>query len=217
MEMGSPMICMYLLGNPDHYTNQLFAPFYWQSFVCEARKPWNWKSLSSDSTKSDGTSSTNICETEYERPEYERPERVTLFKHNGQVIGLSLVQHYRYHPAELHNMFLYDWISRYQHEKQTTRKKKAIPVKDKVKADSEVDSSNGSSANHGSGTGDCVDKKSSKTTLLTFLMDCPLAETHGACKLKKIHVPNFIGQTLPQCDQGDCEYYCSTMLTLFKP
>jgi hypothetical protein len=30
-------------------------------------------------------------------------------------------------------------------------------------------------------------------------------------------VPNFIGGTLPRCDQGDHEYYCSTMLTLFKP
>jgi hypothetical protein len=30
-------------------------------------------------------------------------------------------------------------------------------------------------------------------------------------------VPNFIGGTLPRCDQGDREYYCSTMLTLFKP
>ncbi|KAF8237610.1 hypothetical protein L208DRAFT_1246566, partial [Tricholoma matsutake] len=40
MEMGSPMACMYLLGNPDHYTNYLFVPFYWKSFVQEARKPW---------------------------------------------------------------------------------------------------------------------------------------------------------------------------------
>ncbi|KAF8219301.1 hypothetical protein L208DRAFT_1341713 [Tricholoma matsutake] len=28
MEMGNPMVCMYLLGNPDHYTNYLFIPFY---------------------------------------------------------------------------------------------------------------------------------------------------------------------------------------------
>jgi len=31
---------MYLLGNPDHYTNYMFTPFYWKSFVQEARKPW---------------------------------------------------------------------------------------------------------------------------------------------------------------------------------
>ena len=30
-------------------------------------------------------------------------------------------------------------------------------------------------------------------------------------------VPNFIGPPLPQRDQGDREYYCSTMLTFFKP
>ncbi|KAF8897114.1 hypothetical protein CPB84DRAFT_1650027, partial [Gymnopilus junonius] len=30
-------------------------------------------------------------------------------------------------------------------------------------------------------------------------------------------VPNFLGATLPRCDQGDREYYCCAMLTLFKP
>ena len=38
------------------------------------------------------------------------------------------------------------------------------------------------------------------------------------CKsLSELVVPNFIGGTLPRRDQGDREYYCSTMLTLFKP
>jgi len=30
-------------------------------------------------------------------------------------------------------------------------------------------------------------------------------------------VPHFIGGTLPRSDQGDHEYYCSTMLAIFKP
>jgi len=30
-------------------------------------------------------------------------------------------------------------------------------------------------------------------------------------------VPNFIGGALPRSDRGDREYYCSTMLTFFKP
>ena len=30
-------------------------------------------------------------------------------------------------------------------------------------------------------------------------------------------VPNFIGGSLPRCDRGDREYYCCTMMTLFKP
>jgi hypothetical protein len=40
-EMGSPMICMYLLGNPDHYTSHIYTPFYWQSFVTEARQDFD--------------------------------------------------------------------------------------------------------------------------------------------------------------------------------
>ena len=41
LELGSPMICLYLLGNPDHYTSHQFVPFYWLSFVQEVRKVWD--------------------------------------------------------------------------------------------------------------------------------------------------------------------------------
>ena len=41
MEMGSPMICLYLLDNPDHYSSHVFVPFYWQSFVSKAHATWN--------------------------------------------------------------------------------------------------------------------------------------------------------------------------------
>ena len=41
LELGSPMICLYLLGNPDHYTSHQFVPFYWLSFVQEVRKAWD--------------------------------------------------------------------------------------------------------------------------------------------------------------------------------
>ena len=40
-EMGSPMICMYLLGNPDHDTSHTFVPFYWQSFVTKVRQDFD--------------------------------------------------------------------------------------------------------------------------------------------------------------------------------
>ncbi|KAF8589257.1 hypothetical protein K439DRAFT_1333290, partial [Ramaria rubella] len=30
-------------------------------------------------------------------------------------------------------------------------------------------------------------------------------------------VPNFLCGTIPRRDKGDHEYYCATMLTLFKP
>jgi Helitron helicase-like domain at N-terminus len=41
LEMGGPMVCLYLLGNPDHYTNGQFRAFYWKSYVREVRKAWD--------------------------------------------------------------------------------------------------------------------------------------------------------------------------------
>ena len=46
----------------------------------------------------------------------------------------------------------------------------------------------------------------------------PLYETHqvNITKSKNL-IPNFAGGSLPRCDRGDREYYCTTMLSLFKP
>ena len=41
MEIGGPMASMYLLKNPDHYTNHKFRTFYWPNFVRAARYAWN--------------------------------------------------------------------------------------------------------------------------------------------------------------------------------
>src|SRR3984885_14883713 len=41
-------------------------------------------------------------------------------------------------------------------------------------------------------------------------------EWSGISKSKNL-VTNFAGGSLPRCDRGDREYYCATMLTLFKP
>ena len=69
MEMGAPMISMYLLGNPDHYTDHKFVPFFWQSFVTEAE-----------------------CEF---RDDLD-PMKVTLVKQKGRIIGVSPVFDYIY-------------------------------------------------------------------------------------------------------------------------
>ncbi|KAF8815884.1 hypothetical protein BYT27DRAFT_7078625, partial [Phlegmacium glaucopus] len=53
--------------------------------------------------------------------------------------------------------------------------------------------------------------------MLRFTVQHPLFATHGLKRLSSPLVPNFVGQTLPRRDQGDREFYCMTMLTLFKP
>jgi len=37
LEIGAPLASLYLLQQPDHYTDHRFIPFYWTSYVCEAQ------------------------------------------------------------------------------------------------------------------------------------------------------------------------------------
>ena len=85
-EMGSPMVCMYLLGNPDHYTNHSFVPFYWYSFIAEAQKAWV-----DDNHESNKNS-----------------EKITLVKTKNCIVGISPVHNYIYRPVELEKMSLYE-------------------------------------------------------------------------------------------------------------
>lgn len=224
MEMGSPMACMYLLGNPDHYTDQQFVPFYWRTFVREARRPWDEKD---PATGEDERENSNQIHDEgaTTTSKFERPEKVAIIKKNGRVIGLSPVNDYVFRPPELHSISLYDWISTYQREKLKSKKQKKNPMLHHddagVDSDSHGEDNRSSSPegkNHPSSKrSSSAPKKSRQSSILNFADGHPLAKSHGARKVNKVLVPNFVGQTLPRCDLGDREFYCSTMLTLFKP
>ncbi|PBK65093.1 hypothetical protein ARMSODRAFT_861154, partial [Armillaria solidipes] len=85
-EIGSPMICSYLLGFPDHYTNKTFATFYWKSFVVEAASKWNTLDGPNEKVK------------------------VSLKNKKGTIVGVSPVEDYIHRPVELEGLSLYDWI-----------------------------------------------------------------------------------------------------------
>jgi len=87
-EMGAPMVCMYLLGHPDHYTSHKFVPFYWKSYVNEVFKAW------------DPEASTSVN------------DKVAILKVRNKFIGLSPVYDCIYRPIELEDMCLYDWARR---------------------------------------------------------------------------------------------------------
>ncbi|KAJ7106602.1 hypothetical protein C8R44DRAFT_638159, partial [Mycena epipterygia] len=53
-----------------------------------------------------------------------------------------------------------------------------------------------------------------------FKSSHPLYHTHYIrCDRRGLEsmVPNFVGGAFPRVDQGDRDFYCCTMLTLFKP
>jgi hypothetical protein len=69
---------------------------------------------------------------------------------------------------------------------------------------------------------DCDESSDESATVYddhSFLSDHPQSDTHQVHveKDNELIVPNFVGGVLPRSDCGDREYYCCTMLTLFKP
>jgi len=56
MEIGSPMACLYLLNNPDHYTSHTFVLFWCRTYVSEVC--WSW----SDSSENLNTKNINFID-----------------------------------------------------------------------------------------------------------------------------------------------------------
>ncbi|KAG6894052.1 hypothetical protein C0992_007672 [Termitomyces sp. T32_za158] len=175
-DMGSPMICMYLLGHPDHYTDYDFSLLYWPTFIREVRRPWM-----------------------VENPLDNDADKIAIIKQRGRIVGLSPVFDYIFRGPKLENMSLYEWSSRSKQVKLNHQMENLL--------------SSFHTPKHGYNT------STPDSVVIRFLNDHPLANTHATyiypphCK----QVPNLVGGSLPQKDQGDHEYYCSTMLTLFKP
>jgi hypothetical protein len=225
-EMGAPMVCMYLLDNPDHYTNHTFIPFYWHSYVAEAQRVWEQVA-----------SSTHV-------------DKVALIKSKQKIVGISPVYDYIYRPTELNNMSLYEWAVRCERKKNSQNSKKRQCTSEELTeeciADSQsLDEENGISNGEINSENSCNDDSwrkdkniheddglhghctlnDNKTSIklsknmYRFQKEHPLYASH-VCLLKPSKantVVNFIGRVLPRCDQGDREFYCLTMMAFFKP
>ncbi|TFK53319.1 hypothetical protein OE88DRAFT_1598942, partial [Heliocybe sulcata] len=165
MEIGAPMACAYLLGNPDHYTSHHFKPVYWKSYVTEVLNEWD-----------DDPSMHSASEAET--------------KFNNQVLVKRSKEGYTICKHHLNN--------KSKENKDETEEESQITVDSK--------------------THSIKDTKLDPTELM-LLRGHPQHETHYITIVKEIFsfVPNFIGGSLPRRDAGNREFYCVTMLTLFKP
>src|ERR1700683_1877214 len=152
-------------------------------------------------------------------------DKVILMKNvECEFIGLSIVDDYKYRPYELSGMSLYEWIQIYERLKRTnTEQKKFQSQKHEdvksptiLQSDDEIDSDFESDSDYVES--DQAPEKKKIEGKYPFLQNHPLYETHqvNISKSKNL-IPNFAGGSLPRCDRGDREYYCATMLTLFKP
>ena len=244
-EIGAPMAALYILGNPDHYTNMEFIPLYWKSFV-------NYVFLDSNTVD--------------DEKESQPSEKVVIKKDKtGQYVAYNRVFDYIYRPLAYSHLSLYTWVQTSQKQKIPKRKTHKSVIdgnsnqhdkgnlsEDELNIisntndvtnrpisplDNESDYMSDSSQDSNIIDSDvesdeldvmsnttCDDAEESletrkKVQYYQFLSDHPQFETHHITSNPKHldRVPNFLGGSLPRCDRGDREYYCATMLVLFKP
>jgi hypothetical protein len=198
MEIGAPMASLFLLGNPDHYTDHKFKTFYWKSYVRQVMKYFPHE------TESDGNTTSTLSETSI-------AEKVVVNKVNGEYVGLSSVLDYMYRPVIYGRVNLYDWI-------RLSEKSTIASHKNKKKPKKEADAIQDQSENEEYPNKECSEDDMEQNVHL-FLPDHPQAETHQVrMKPDDLYiVPDFVGGALPRSDHDDREYYCATMLTFFQP
>ncbi|KAJ3567450.1 hypothetical protein NP233_g6363 [Leucocoprinus birnbaumii] len=196
MELGSPLASLYLLGNPDHYTDAEFINFWWRSFVNRVYDdPSPSQNLSdanilndisdtamdADELLSDVQNVENISQSTRGRPDEESV--LLLQNENKEIIGWSAVDDYVFRPAYYENICLLDWIRGLQKRK----------------------------IRHNRSQGD---------RWRPFLPDHPMSATHevALCPDRaRRFIPRYLGGSLPCRDSPDPSLYHCTMLAFFKP
>ena len=239
MEIGSPMASLYLLGNPDHYTGHKFVNFYWKNFVQEVKNAWNIENdkeksakivLNNNMGKIIGLSTVQdyIC-----RPNIYNNLSLYDWITTAQKKKRSKTEQEEFESNketdEYDQEMLdddHDDLDILQCDNQPTKTSTQhgggnstcnnieILSNEDIESDDELNVIN----NVNDDSSEIEDLYEDISKQYAFLNTHPQYQTHCIQHIdNKNIVPNFLGGSLPRSDQGDREYYCLTMLTLFKP
>ena len=151
--------------------------------------------------------------------EEDDPDKVVLLRQQNNYVGQSNVDDYVYRPACYNVLNLYQWIQTSSKRKRPKRKPKKTKVEDNSDINEDGDTSDENSEEESEKDWEDINLEDI-IKYQRFSLGHPLHETHEViCDMNKIDtiVPNILGGALPRSDSGDREFYCMTMLTLFKP
>ena len=230
MEIGGPMASLYLLGNPDHYASHDFKPVYWKSYVREVLSSWRSaedlettipeKVVLQKGQSGEFVGYSSVHDYMYRPKKYENK---TLYEWI-QMASRVKVPKSQHHDIDIEDDEL-DVLPKAITKPLVPKASQTQKPQSEIESDAESDDLNLRDSDDP--IEDClvddnesdIEEAESLDRLQPFLRDHPLHKTHKVHfdERKINNVPNFIGGSLPRCDKGDREYYCATMLTLFKP
>ncbi|KAI5823010.1 hypothetical protein K523DRAFT_255966, partial [Schizophyllum commune Tattone D] len=230
MEIGSPMAASYLLGMPDHYKSHDFVVFWWKSYVNRVLDDWPDTTRARDFEerlilkKEQGQFiGTSIVDDYMYRPR--KYENYCLFewvqcakktkrtanqmkaflesKANDDADGFDVDPDDEYAQGDTaagSETMVGSHVAEPERLTELGRNPAAVELMD------------------GSQKSPLITNR--QPPYMPFLDAHPQHNSHHVwCDQSKRHyiVPNFVGGSIPRNDQGDREFYCATMLTLFVP
>ncbi|KAJ7301293.1 hypothetical protein DFH08DRAFT_724427, partial [Mycena albidolilacea] len=102
LQIGSPMASLYLLKNPDHYTNYTFKSFWWKSYVGTVRSAWD----AEERPAYPNQAGTDNCDLDAET----ESDQMVLMNSKNKVVGATNVDDYIWRPTEFEQICLYDYV-----------------------------------------------------------------------------------------------------------
>lgn len=228
-ETGSPMASMYLLGNPDHYTDATYVRFYWRGAVSYVGQPFE----SGNGVEGDRFG-----------------DQVSIYHGKRGLVPYSTVLDYVHRPDALENLSLYDFVREFvkcPRQKKMVRAKTSHPSPERLDRTSHSDSSGSDSSDEESERSPSpsipLKRKRTKTfkaaaqyeqddlyeeaqakdapienSRMQFLPEHPQYESKSIARAQNCddRLVDFV-TLLPRRDSNDRSFYCQTMLTLFSP
>ena len=227
LEIGGPMAALYLLGNPDHYTSHRFAPVYWKNYVRQVLTAWIPEDNLDMDVDAEKVMLWNLDGKVIGRSTvHDYIYRPTCYDDVNLYEWIQCAKRIKISYQDDHDDINSDDELNVIDDDNTSIEDQQLGHTTSSIEDLNVDFDE---LNIGDGD-DFVeidfDDPDSDTTnsevderILLYLKDHPLYQTHYVefDENNKNVVPNFVGGSLPRRDRGDRDYYCTTMLTLFKP
>ncbi|KAJ3486464.1 hypothetical protein NLI96_g4222 [Meripilus lineatus] len=211
-EIGAPMVCAYLLGHPDHYTDANFKPFYWFSHVSPVATAWDFE-LSQDKDQCD-------------------KEKVVIKNTPRGLQPWSKVHDYLLRPPAFEHYSVYEYLATTVVKKLNAKSRlnlvrcsgKKSKLAESLFPSNDLEPASPNDEEHPEDEDEDISEETdeiveSSSTCYQFEAGHPNRATHAVFKVKqsKRFVLNFVGGSLPRPDHGDKERYSLIMLALFKP
>ncbi|KAF8187811.1 hypothetical protein K438DRAFT_1594822, partial [Mycena galopus ATCC 62051] len=102
LQTGSPMACLYILNNPDHYTNCSFKLCWWRNYVDEVKRSLEEEIYHKDSN--------DVSSTHDDRDLNLPTEKVVLMSEQGKYVGATNVDDYVYRPSACESYSMFDFV-----------------------------------------------------------------------------------------------------------